>query len=394
MIATYNRVFRRIIAARAAARSQAREEVFALQRLGIMIACRFVALAWLAAVVPPSMAEAQVKPPPPCNEYSQSGAVFVGTARAPVMRTVQLPLHPPLQMKLTPIEVERAYLGVTTPVVYVTPLGVETYATAGRRYLVYGRSYNPPDIVMASPGNAMKEVEEAAEDLAFLESLTPGSGGTIAGTVEQKEIVYGQTLKDRGALPDLTVRIANETRVIDTTTDAAGHFIISGLPDGVYELTPQLPDGLSVLDPTSRIHALVREGGCANVIIKAVFNGRVRGVLRGPDGRPLPYGVVELIPMDIAPDSTGHIPGSSSTSPNGEGEFEFAGRPPGRYYLGMKPASGGYPNEPSYPLTYYPGTLDRDAAVPVVIDRGRASEFLDFSIPTIFRKDPPKDLDR
>jgi len=79
--------------------------------------------------------------------------------------------------------VEHAYLGVTTPIMYITPLGVETYARPGRKYLVYGRSYNPPDIVMASPAVNMKEIDEkAADDLAFLEALTPGStGGTISG---------------------------------------------------------------------------------------------------------------------------------------------------------------------------------------------------------------------
>ncbi len=360
-----------------------------------MTASRLVTVVCLAAAMRPSVAAAQSKPPLPCEEYSQSGAVFVGTAGAPVTRTVQLPQHPPLQMKLTPVEVERAFLGVTTPVMYVTPLGVETYATAGRRYLVYGRSYNPPDTVMASPGIGMKELNEAAKDLEFLESLTlAATGGTIGGTVEQKELVYGATPKSRGPLADVMVRISNESRAIDTTTDAAGRFAASGLPEGIYELTPQLPEGLSVLDPTSRIHALVREGGCANVAIQAVFNGRVRGVLRGPDGRPLPYTTVDLIPMDVALDSTGQVPGSTSLSTNGEGEFEFAGRPPGRYYLGMRPASGGYPNEPAYPRTYYPGTLDRNAAVPVIIEPGRAIEFFDFSIPALLRKDPPKDLDR
>lgn len=103
-----------------------------------------VAVPLFAAVVYAQASDRQL----PCESYSKSGAVFVGVATAPVKRWVQLADHGPIELKLTPVTVERAYLGVTTPVMYLTPLGVEHYATPGRRYLVYGQKYNPPDIVM------------------------------------------------------------------------------------------------------------------------------------------------------------------------------------------------------------------------------------------------------
>ena len=341
----------------------------------------------LAGILFPSIAAGQSEFP--CESYSQSGAVFIGTAGAVVKRIVQLPNHPPIEMKLTPVEVEQAYLGVTTPVMYITPLGVETYATPGRRYLVYGRSYNPSDIVMASPGFNMKEVDEkAADDVAFLESLTPGSTGAISGTVEQKERVYGGTTsKTRGPIARVTVRIFNETYTADAITDAQGRFIASGLPAGTYELTPQLPEGLVVFDSTSRIHTVLRDGGCAIVKIGAVFNGLVRGVLHGPDGRPLPFTSVDLLPMDVQPEPhTGHIAGAGSVSTNDKGEFEFAGRPAGRYYLGVSLYNAPNPNGPSYPRTYYPGTTDRAAAIPVIVEQGRAGQTFDFSVPAVLNK--------
>lgn len=342
----------------------------------------------LAAILLPSMAAGQSDAP--CESYSQSGAVFIGTAGAVAKRIVQLPNHPPIEMKLTPVEVEQAYLGVTTPVMYITPLGVETYATPGRKYLVYGRSYNPPDIVMASPNFNMKEIDEkAADDLAFLESLTPGStGGVVTGTVELKERVYGvSTSKTRGPLASVTVRIFNDTYAADAITDAQGRFIAPGLPAGTYELTPQLPEGLVVFDSTSPIYTVLRDGGCASVKIGAVFNGLVRGVLRGPDGRPLQSTTVDLMPMDVEPEPhTGQIMGTGSVSTNGRGEFEFTGRPPGRYYLGVSLYNAPNPHGPSYPRTYYPGTTNRAAAVPVIIEQGRASQVFDFSVPTILAK--------
>jgi hypothetical protein len=79
----------------------------------------------------------------PCESYSESAAVFTGVAGAPVKRWVQLPDHPPLQMTLTPMAVERAFVGVETPVMYLLPLGSDRRPTAGQTYLVYGRGYHP-----------------------------------------------------------------------------------------------------------------------------------------------------------------------------------------------------------------------------------------------------------
>ena len=381
----YIPVRRRALSAAAALWGTLPPAVFGLQLICHMISFRTPAVC-LAAILLPSMAAAQSESP--CESYSQSGAVFVGTAGAVVKRIVQLPNHPPIEMKLTPVEVEQAYLGVTTPVMYITPLGVETYAAPGQKYLVYGRSYHPPDIVMASPGNNMKEIEKAGEDLAFLQALTPGStGGTIGGTVEQKDLVYGGTFNLRGPLTGIPVRIFNETHATDAVTDAQGRFSASGIPAGVYELTPQFPEGLVVLDSTSRIHAIVRDSGCASVKIEAVFNGRVRGVLRGPDGRPLALTSVDLMPMDVQQEPhTGDIAGTGSVSTNDNGEFEFAGRPAGRYYLGVSLYNAPNPNGPSYPRTYYPGTTDRATAIPVIVEQGRAGETFDFSVPAVLPK--------
>jgi hypothetical protein len=351
-----------------------------------MFSTRRVLAAWLTGVLLPSAVAAQSNVP--CEEYSRSAAVFVGTAGTPVKRVVQLPYHPPLQMTLTPIEVERAYLGVTTRIVYVTPLGIETHATPGERYLVYGRAYQSPDIVMARPGAGLTEIGKAADDLAFLESLAPGStGSTIVGDVALKELVYGGTSNARAPLAGVPVRIFNETQVTEAITDNNGRFTASGLPAGKYQLVPRLPAGLVVVDPTSRTEAVVRDGGCASVKIEAVFNGRVTGVLRGPDGRPLGSTSVDLMPMDVEPDRrTGDIRGTSSVSTNANGEFEFTGRAPGRYYLGVSLYNAPNPGGPSYPRTYYPGTIDRAAAVPVIVEQGRTREAFDFSIPFVLPK--------
>lgn len=323
----------------------------------------------------------------PCEQYSASGAVFVGIAGPPVKRRVQLPDHPPLEMILTPVTVERSYLGVSTPVVFLTPLGVKHDPTPGRRYLIYGRHYRPPDIVMASVGHGAKDMQSAAADLAFLEALTPGVGsGTLVGIVTYAKATVAGAEQGRAPLPRLSLRVSNEREAFETESGPDGQFAIS-VPEGRYQIVPELPDHLIVGEPTSRIEAVVREGGCAIVTLDARPNGRVRGLLRGPDGRPLPSTSIDLVPVDVEPEPrSGHIRGTSSVTTNDRGEFEFTGRPAGRYYLGVSLYNAPNPYGPSYPRTYYPGTSDRNAAVPVVVEEGRISDGFDVLIPAVLQK--------
>jgi hypothetical protein len=323
----------------------------------------------------------------PCEAYSQSAAVFVGEAAAPVVRFVEFSDAPPVEMKLTPVIVERAYSGVATSVMYLTPLGIERYPAPGRRYLVYGRRYRLPDVVMASPGIGAKEIERATEDLAFLDGLSPGiAGGVVAGIVRHKEITYGAASRVGPPVGGILVRIFSDKHSTETVTGPDGRFVVRGIPAGVHQVVPSLPDRLIVADPPSRIYAVVSDGGCATVTVDTVPSSLVRGVLRGPDGQPLVRQSVDLVPMDIEPDAVGHIKGMGSVATNESGVFEFTNRPPGRYYLGVNLYLAPNPYGPSYPRTYYPGTSDLSAAMPIIVEHGRANDGLDFSVPRILPK--------
>ena len=340
------------------------------------------ACAWLHA----APGSAQPRNPFPCEEYSRAAAVFVGVAGAPVKRWIQLPDHPPLEFTLAPMTVERAFRGVTTDIVWLTPLAVETRPRPGQRYLVFGRSYRPPDIVMASPGYGAIEIARAAEHLAFLESLPPQAGtGVISGVVQLNDRQYDGTNAGVTPLGGTRVAVSRDGRSVEVVTGPDGRFALA-VPEGTYELSPDFPDHIVRWDPTSRIQATVVNGGCAVATIDALFNGRVRGTLTGPDGRPLSSTSVDLVPMDNAPDSAGHIRGESSVSTNPRGEFEFAGRPAGRYLLGVNLNNQPWGYSPAYPRTYYPGTTDPDRALPVVIQSGQVTAGLDFAVTTELRK--------
>src|SRR5574337_898548 len=71
---------------------------------------------------------------PACEAYNGATSVFVGVAGAPVWEWVNWPDRPDqpaVRMKLTPFAVERTYVGERRPTMFVTPLGLEAWATAG-----------------------------------------------------------------------------------------------------------------------------------------------------------------------------------------------------------------------------------------------------------------------
>jgi hypothetical protein len=65
------------------------------------------------------------------------------------------------------------------------------------------------------------------------------------------------------------------------------------------------------------------------------------------------------------------------------GKFEFAALPPGRYLLGhnLFPESDvGFGDEVKPPATFYPGTSDRSAAVPIIVGEGTEHNGLHFAL--------------
>ncbi len=314
--------------------------------------------------------------PTPCEAYGGADAVFVGTAQAPVRRWIRQPDHPPFTMKVSPVLVEHFYRGVTTHIVYLTSAGVEFYLTPGQRYLVYGRRYAEPDVFMTSPMYGLKDADQAAEHFRFLEAAS--SGATISGTLKLHDLTAPHDVPG-SPLEGIKIRVEGEDDRTETTTAVDGSFIVAGLRAGHYTIQPELPENLAVSDRVAQ-QASVKDGGCATKTLRAYINGRVRGRILAPDKRPLAGASVDLIPMDVAPDETGHVKGMGSVSADDNGAFEFNGRPPGRYLLGFSLYNGPNADGRPYPRTYYPGTDDIAQAVPVEIGRGVVSDGYEFEV--------------
>jgi hypothetical protein len=72
-------------------------------------------------------------------------------------------------------------------------------------------------------------------------------------------------------------------------------------------------------------------------------------------------------------------PASRSVRADKNGEYEFSALPPGEYLVGVN-LNGPPDNGAPFPATYYPGTMRRQDAVPIVVGLGTVHEGIDFTL--------------
>jgi hypothetical protein len=290
------------------------------------------------------------------------------------------PDEPPIEGRYVPVTVERAFRGVTTPVVYLTPAGVVNHLPPGRRYLVYGWDYHAPDIFMfLATGEGARPVETAAHELAWLNQLewNGNDGVQIAGTLTFKDRSSDSPLNGT-PIDGVSLRISGEGVGKDTVTDSAGRFSFANLPAGEYSIEPALPDTVTLWNDTDH-HVSVLDGGCTDTRLVATINSRLSGRVTNLDGSPA-ITSVDVEPLDVAPDSVGHVRGRGSVSTDVDGRFEFSRLAPGRYLLGVHTYLAPRFQSGPYGVTYYPGTADRALAVPITVTAGAIQDGYDFSL--------------
>jgi len=301
----------------------------------------------------------------PCEAFGAARAVFVGQAGAPVVATVTFADGVRTTLKLSPLTVERAFRGVAGETMYITPAGVETYLTPGERYLVYGRDYGFPDIVMSSEAYGTKPLRDAARDLEFLDTVASyGAGGTINGVLDVDESDAAHIGSDVRPLPGIAVRLVSPGFSATTSTARNGEFVFVGVPPGVYRADPLLPADLAVSDVPPRTVALTSPGGCAALPVRAVPNGRISGFAIGSDGAPAIGRQVALMPADLSADEPDRY--FQSVDVSADGRFDFEHVRPGRYLLGR--LAYNLAGE-RIPAAYYPNTGIRAEAAVIVVGR-------------------------
>jgi len=309
----------------------------------------------------------------PCERFGTEPAVFVGEVGAPTRHRMKpAPDLPSIEITALAVTVERSFRGVVAKaVVYLYPLDAAMAAApvAGRRYLVYG-SFNFGELKDVVMPVLMKPTEEAADDLAFLESADPTSkSGSISGVLVQGNL--SNAGQKRQPLPGVTIRFRSRDTIVEAVSDDKGRYSVFDLPEGPVRIELLLPDHL-----VGNRNVEIRAGGCTPQVLVAELNGRIRGRVLRPDASPMTW-LVTLLPAHSSGGS--FDPSGRSVGADQNGDYEFSVLPPGEYLVGVnlnRPPDNGAP----FPATYYPGTVRRQEAVPVVVGEGTVHEGIDLTL--------------
>jgi 5-hydroxyisourate hydrolase-like protein (transthyretin family) len=320
---------------------------------------------------------------PPCQNYFQVDAVFIGTVRT--ITEVEAPPDPmPFRRRLVTFTVERALRGLEG-----TSAGVTTgmgggdcgYAfRAGERYLVY--AYKAQDGQLHTGiCSRTRPIAEAADDLRFIDGArTAPAGARVSGTIAHWERdLAGDAPRKYGPAADVHVQLRGPGGAREARTDEQGRYEITGIAPGKYELQVFPPAVFSSKYLHSDIN-LADARACAVADFNIHFDGRVSGVLRAKSGQPATGVTIQLMASQRS-DPRRPADLITATTDSG-GYYELSDVPPGDYLVGVTlQRTMVRDHAEEYPRTFYPGTVDATGARVITIGEGTRVELDPLQLP-------------
>jgi hypothetical protein len=164
-------------------------------------------------------------------------------------------------------------------------------------------------------------------------------------------------------------------------TDASGHFVFENLAPGRYRVRAQLegffgppPLGNALGAPPTTATTLTidaPQGKPAQVHLSLVQGSTVSGRVRSPEGKAL-SGVQVYAYQITYPSGRVALNSVNSKTTDDRGEYRLFFVPPGEYLVGatLRRLSATPSPQDSYAQTFYPGTIDGNAATHVKVTEG------------------------
>jgi hypothetical protein len=331
-----------------------------------------IAIGWLTAtaLADPAAACPCVRPGPPCQEFWNATAVFVG-------RVESLARASPDSVSVT-FKVQEWFLGTRHQTVTLrTPAGAAACAypfRSGREYLVYAVSVAGTSDLTTSLCSRTQLVERASADLEYARSLSsdsPPAARVFGRVVLRNRDLARRRDRDR-PLSGATVSVLGSESVLQITADTMGAFSLSGLVAGRYAASVRSVRGdAGVIVPGD--FELKDARACMEVEAVVHAAATVRGRVVDASGRAIPGLTIDL----TVPDGLDRNPHAERVRAltRGDGTFELRGVPEGRFIVGINTT------RESTPRLIYPGVDAVRAATVVAVRAGDAIDLHDFVIP-------------
>jgi len=279
-------------------------------------------------------------PVPACEAFQSSPVVFVGKVVAVKESGSELEATFTVTEKLKGhVENEQVIKGGGL---------CGTMFQKGKTYIVYASNGS------SSLCGRTATTDRAKDDLAYARGFEKRTKAVLEGIVSVEEV--------KRAGVEVRVRGAN----VKARTDKNGRYKLE-LPPGKYTL--------DVVDPKARVPAdgnevvnLAAPSTCASRNLSLVWNGRVRGKLLGPDGKP-----IEGAQLTLVATSTTRA-GNQFTTTDAKGAYEFSGVQAGEYQIVVYTTKG----VPT--TTYYPGVDDATKAKAIKLSQSGVVQKIDFKL--------------
>jgi hypothetical protein len=258
----------------------------------------------------------------------------------------------------------------------------------GEYYVVYG--YDQRGAIWTGRCGRTRPLREAVEDLDYAATLsTPGAGALIYGQLRRWDDYLGRSpvTKDLGGMPDVPVIVEGPGGSFQTRSGQDGRFQVTGLQEGTYRVSLQLPDTLMYNGSTDPIR-LASLHACERADFNVHLDGRLSGSVQDANGAPVVGANIVLAVADLADVAAG-VRYNRSAVTDKDGAFELRTLPPGQYVLGLNidphfenmvilPGKDG---RWIWPRVFYPGSADVKRATRIDLGAGEKRTLARFRLP-------------
>ena len=319
--------------------------------------------------------------PSPCAAFQSADAVFVG-AVTHVERRLMKYGDRDVNGQVARVQVEEAFKGVKESELTFHSYGssCDLLFTEGQRWLFYASYDKEQKTWFVGACGRTTWVEQAGDDLLYLRALPGAAEKTrIAGEIWNRG--------DSKPLMGVKVKLIGERETHEVFTDKNGVYEMYGLPAGKYVITVQTPLNLKLSFTTGYARAVslrdrthqqvdLKEKSCAGIDFFFTENTVVKGTVFSVDGLPMKDVSVSLRAKDKPTD--GNAPFGCTDA---NGHFNIDDISLGEYFLIANDDNVITSNEP-FPLTYYPGVLEKSKATVLIVASGDKLQDFDIHIPS------------